>query len=96
MRAHAEQRSPGVDAWCDIDLAFPGGATGLGANSMVADHYAFTLRILGTRGGVLVHNFVSPQKDDRLTIPAPEGPTVEQFGTRPSYTYQLEAFGGRV
>ena len=96
IRAHAEQRSPGVDAWCDVDLAFPGGATGLSTNSMVADHYAFTLRIVGTKGDVLVHNFVKPQDDDRLTIRTPEGPAVERLGTRPSYTYQLEAFGEHV
>ena len=63
---------------------------------MVADHYAFTLRIVGTKGDVLVHNFVKPQDDDRLTIRTPEGPTVERLGTRPSYTYQLEAFGEHV
>ena len=62
VRAHAEQRSPGVDAWCDVELAFPGGATGLSANSMVADDYTFTLRIVGTRGDVLVHNFIKPQR----------------------------------
>ena len=96
IRAHAEQRSPGVDAWCDVDLAFPGGATGLSANSMVADDYAFTLRIVGTKGDVLVHNFIKPHDDDRLTIRTPEGTTVERLGTRPSYTYQLEAFANHV
>jgi predicted dehydrogenase len=96
VRAHAEQRSPGVDAWCDVNLAFPGGATGLSANSMVADDYAFTLRIVGTKGDVLVHNFVKPHDDDRLTIRTPEGTTVERLGTRPSYTYQLEAFAAQV
>jgi predicted dehydrogenase len=85
-----------VDAWCDVDLAFPGGATGLSANSMVADDYMFTLRIVGTRGDVLVHNFIKPQNDDRLTINTPEGTTVERLGTRPSYTYQLEAFAAHV
>ncbi len=92
VRAHAEQRSPGVDAWCDVDLAFPGGATGLSANSMVADDYSFTLRIVGTHGDMLVHNFIKPHDDDRLTINTAEGTTVERLGTRPSYTYQLEAF----
>jgi len=96
VRAHAEQRSPGVDAWCDVDLAFPGGATGLSANSMVADDYAFTLRIVGTHGDVLVHNFIKPHDDDRLTINTPDGTTVERLGTRPSYTYQLEAFAAHV
>ena len=47
----------------------PGGATGLSANSMVADDYSFTLRIVGTKGDVLVHNFIKPQEDDRLTDP---------------------------
>ena len=37
VRAHAKEHSPGVDAWCDVELAFPSGATGLSANSMVAD-----------------------------------------------------------
>ena len=96
IRAHAEQRSPGVDAWCDVDLALPGGATGLSTNSMVADHYAFTLRIVGTKGDVLVHNFIKPQEDDRLTVRTPAGTTVERLGTRPSYTYQLEAFADHV
>lgn len=96
VRAHAEQRSPGVDAWCDVELAFPGGETGLSANSMVADDRMFTLRIVGTRGDVLAHNFVKPHDDDRLTIRTPTGTTVERLGTRPSYTYQLEAFAAHV
>jgi predicted dehydrogenase len=96
VRAHAEQRSPGIDAWCDVELAFPGGETGLSANSMVADDRMFTLRIVGTRGDVLVHNFVKPHDDDRLTIRTPTGTTVERLGTRPSYTYQLEAFAAHV
>ncbi len=96
VRAHAEQRSPGVDAWCDVDLAFPGAATGLSANSMAAEDYTYTLRIVGTRGDVLVHNFIKPHDDDRLTINTPEGTTVERLGTRPTYTYQLEAFAAHV
>lgn len=44
----------GVDAWCDVELGFPGGATGLSANSMVAEDYSFTIRIVGTKGDVLV------------------------------------------
>jgi len=96
VRAHAEQHSPNVDAWCDVDLAFPGGATGLSANSMVADDYAFTIRIVGTKADLLVHNFIKPHDDDRLTIRTPQGTTVERLGTRPSYTYQLETFAAHV
>jgi predicted dehydrogenase len=96
MRAHVKEAGPGVDAWCDVELAFPNGATALSANSMVADDYMFTLRIAGTKGDVLVHNFVKPQDDDRVTVRTPAGVTVERLGTRASYTYQLEAFAAHV
>jgi predicted dehydrogenase len=96
VRARAEQRSPDVDAWCDVDIVFPGGATGLSANSMVAEHYSFTIRIVGTSGDVLVHDFIRPNRDDRVTVRTPRGVTEERLGTRASYTYQLEAFAAHV
>jgi predicted dehydrogenase len=96
IRAHANQRSEGVDEWCDVELGFPGGATGLSANTMVAPDYSFTLRIVGTNGDLLVHNFIKPHEDDRLTIRTPAGTKVEHHGTRSSYSYQLEAFAAHV
>ncbi len=96
VRAHAEQRSPGVDAWCDVEVGFPGGASGLSANSMVADDRSFTIRIVGKAGDLLVHDFIAPSADDRLTITTAAGSTVERLGTRASYTYQLEAFAAHV
>jgi predicted dehydrogenase len=95
-RAHAEQRTPGVDAECDVEVGFPGGATGLSANSMVAEDYSFTIRIVGTAGDALVHEFIKPHHDDRLTVTTPGGVTVEHLGTRPSYTHQLAAFTDHV
>jgi predicted dehydrogenase len=95
-RAHAEQRTPGVDAWCDVEVAFPGGATGLSANSMVAEDFSFTIRIVGTAGDALVHDFIRPNHDDRLTINTPAGTTVERLGTKSSYAHQLEAFAAHV
>jgi predicted dehydrogenase len=96
IRAHAGQRGENVDEWCDVELGFPGGATGLSANTMVASDYSFTLRIVGTKGDLLVHNFIKPHEDDRLTIRTPAGTTVEHHGTRSSYSYQLEAFAAHV
>ena len=96
IRAHAKERAPGVDEWCDVELGFPGGATGLSANSMTASDFSFTLRIVGTKGDLLVHNFIKPNEDDRLTIRTPSGTRVERHGTRTSYSYQLEAFAAHV
>ncbi|PRC61153.1 gfo/Idh/MocA family oxidoreductase, partial [Mycobacterium sp. ITM-2017-0098] len=67
VSATATQRTPGVDESCDVELTFPSGATGLSTNSMVAEDYSFTLRVIGTRGEAFVHNFVKPHEDDRLT-----------------------------
>jgi predicted dehydrogenase len=96
VSAEAEQRTPGVDALCDVELEFPGGATGLSTNSMVAPEYSFTTRIIGTEGDVLVLDFIRPNDDDRLTVRSPSGERVERLGTRPSYTYQLQAFADHV
>ena len=85
-----------MDEWCDVELRFPSDATGLSANTMVAHDRSFTLRIVGTKGDVLVHNFIKPHLDDRLTIRTPGGDRVERLGTRASYTYQLEAFAAHV
>ncbi|ORA39848.1 Gfo/Idh/MocA family protein [Mycobacterium aquaticum] len=95
-RAHAEERTAGVDARCDVELDFPGGATGFGSHSMVAEEYSFTLRISGTAGAVFVHDFIRPDLDDRLTVTGPTGQRVERLGTRSSYSYQLDAFAAHL
>lgn len=96
VRAHAKERTPGIDEWCDVEFAFPSGTTGLSTNSMVADDYSFTLQIVGTEGDVFVHNFIKPQDDDRVTIRTAAGTTVEHLGTRTTYTYQLEALADHL
>jgi predicted dehydrogenase len=96
VRAHAEQHTPDVDAWCDVEVGFPGGASGLSANSMVADHHSMSIEIAGTAGQLRVHDFIKPNEDDRLTLRTAAGTTVERLGTRASYTYQLEAFADHV
>jgi predicted dehydrogenase len=94
--ASAMQRSPGVDASCDVDLIFPDGATGHASHTMESDQYRFTIRAIGSDGEVLVHNFIAPNSDDRVTITTATGTTVERLGTRSSYTYQLAAFAAHV
>ena len=96
VRAPAGLHSPDVDAWCDVELEFPSGATGLSTHTMVADEYSFTLRVVGTKGEAFVHDFIKPNDDDRVTIRTDDGTTVEHLGKRTSYTYQLEAFAAHV
>lgn len=99
VRATAGHRDPtdvDVDAWCDVDVEFDSGVTGLSTNSMVAGEHSFTLKVIGTRGDAFAHNFIKPAEDDRITIRTDTGTTVEHLGRRASYTYQLEAFATHV
>lgn len=96
VTATAVERCAGVDERFDAELVFESGVTGLTTNSMVDDEYSFTLKLLGTRGEAFVHNFIKPRDDDRLTVHTEDGTTVEHFGNRASYTYQLEAFAAHV
>lgn len=83
---------PSVDEWVDVDLVFPGGATGLARCNMDAEEREFSYRIVGTRGEATVANFCVPSLDDRLIVKTAAGERVEHLGTRSSYTYQLDAF----
>jgi predicted dehydrogenase len=94
--ATAVQRTTGVDEICDVDLDFPGGATGYASHSMVSDEYRFTIHAIGSDGDALVHNFIKPNDDDRITIRTAAGIRVEKRGTRASYTHQLEAFAAHI
>lgn len=94
--ASAVQRYPGVDESIDVDLEFPNGATGVSRNSMIDPDYLFTLKVVGSKGEAFAHNYIKPNEDDRVSVTVGSKTTVEQLGTRSSYTYQLEAFADHV
>ncbi|OZF07349.1 Gfo/Idh/MocA family protein [Rhodococcoides fascians] len=94
--ASAVQRYPGVDESIDVDLEFPSGATGVSRNSMIDPDYLFTLKVVGSKGEAFAHNYIKPNEDDRVSVTVGSTTTVEQLGTRSSYTYQLEAFADHV
>lgn len=93
--ARAEERDPRVDAVFEADLEI-GDATGLSVNSMLADDFHFSMKLTGSRGEAMALNFIKPQEDDRVVLSTSSGEKVEHLGTRPSYTYQLEAFAAHV
>ncbi|WP_052070161.1 Gfo/Idh/MocA family protein [Rhodococcoides fascians] len=86
----------GVDTAFDVDLAFPGGVTGSVTGSMTAPEYDFRIKITGTRGEALAHNFIKPNEDDRVTTIVNGDRRTENLGRRSSYTYQLEAFADHI
>ena len=92
VAARADERDPGVDESCEIELVFPSGATGSSVNAMTAERFEMTLRIVGDRGEAFAHDYALQSGDDRITITTDAGTTVEHLGTRSTYTYQLDVF----
>jgi len=94
--ARATERSTGVDESCDVDLTFPNEASGRVVSSMTADGHEMTLRLTGDKGEAFAHDYLLQYGDDRIEITTHAGTTVEQLGTRSTYTYQLQAFADHL
>ncbi|GAA3862282.1 Gfo/Idh/MocA family protein [Streptomyces sp. NPDC003631] len=88
--------APGVDAWLDADLEFPGGVTGSARCSMVEDAWQATCRVVGTRGEAVAVDFVLPHQDDRVVVRTEAGERTEELGRRSSYAYEIDAFAAHV
>jgi predicted dehydrogenase len=84
--------APCVDAWADVHLEFPSGATGLARCSMTSDHWDMSVRVVGTTGEAHIPDFLFQKYDDRIIIRSGAGERTEHCGNATSYTYQLRAF----
>ncbi|MFF2463013.1 Gfo/Idh/MocA family protein [Streptomyces mirabilis] len=91
-RGGEKARAAGVDEWLDVDLEFPGGATGSARCHMAHRTWQMSCRVVGSRGEATAVNFVQPHLDDRVVVRTAAGERTEELGRRSSYTYQLEAF----
>lgn len=95
-RGGEKARVAGVDEWLDVDLEFPGGATGSARCHMAHDTWQMSCRVVGSRGEATAVNFVQPHLDDRVVVRTAAGERTEELGRRSSYTYQLEAFAAHL
>jgi predicted dehydrogenase len=91
--AQARLKGEAVDRAMEVELRFPGGATGRVRVSMWSRHLLdISLRVIGERGEMRVINPVMPQAWHRLTVRSGGRRRVETLTRRPTYLYQLEAF----
>ncbi|QDO44496.1 Gfo/Idh/MocA family oxidoreductase [Streptomyces sp. RLB3-17] len=95
-RGGEKARAAGVDEWLDVDLEFPGGATGSARCHMAHRTWQMSCRVVGSRGEATAVNFVQPHLDDRVVVRTAAGERTEELGRRSSYTYQLEAFAAHL
>lgn len=95
-RGGEKARAAGVDEWLDVDLEFPGGATGSARCHMAHHTWQMSCRVVGSRGEATAVNFVQPHLDDWVAVRTAAGERTEELGRRSSYTYQLEAFAAHL
>jgi predicted dehydrogenase len=84
----------GADIETDATFSFASGATGAISCSMERD-FAAWLKVEGSDGSLFVPDPLSP-KDQVLTLIVGGQTTEEQFNSRPTYAFQLEAFRDAV
>jgi predicted dehydrogenase len=87
---------PGVDAWLSAELELPSGVRARVESSMTHQDVDFSLRLVGSLGEAYAPQFVKPHLDDRVVVTLATDRRVEHLGTRPTYTYQLEAMTALV
>ena len=85
-------RFPGVDAWMSADMLLPGGVTAHFESSMAHATVDSSWRLLGSEGEAFAPSFNKAQFDDRIIVTVGTEQCVEHLGTRPTYSYMLEAF----
>jgi len=97
VSAQAKLRDPQVDRAMTAELRFADGHTGRVRCSMwSSDLVRISAKVVGEHGELGVLNPVLPQMFHRLSVRSADGKRVERFSRRPTYAYQLDAFGAAV
>ncbi len=97
VSAQAKLRGPDVDRAMTANLRFADGHIGRIHCSMWSkDLLRITATVVGDRGELRVINPLVPHVFHRLTVQTGAGKRVERFGSRPTYSYQLDAFAAAV
>ncbi len=97
VSAEAKLRSEQVDRAMRAELRFPEGHTGrVGCSMWSTSLLRLSVRAKGSAGELKVFNPVAPQLFHRLSVRTTDGHRTEKVGSRPTYSYQLEAFRDAV
>ncbi len=95
--AHALLRNPAIDRAMRATLRFPSGHTGsVHASLWSASVLKLSMKAIGENGTLSVANPLGPQVFHRLSLRLKNRHSVETFGRRSTYAYQLDAFTGAV
>ncbi|MEV6767274.1 Gfo/Idh/MocA family oxidoreductase [Nocardia sp. NPDC051030] len=97
VSAQAKLHDPRIDRAMTAELAFPAGHTGRISCSMWStDILRISAKVVGESGSMRLINPVLPGMGHLMVVRTEKGRRIRQFGRRPSYDYQLDAFAGAV
>ncbi|GGM84609.1 oxidoreductase [Lentzea pudingi] len=95
--AKALLRGPSIDRAMRASLRFPSGHTGsVHASLWSSTVLKLSMKAIGENGTLSVLNPLGPQILHRLSLRLKDKKSVETFGKRPTYAYQLDAFTDAV
>lgn len=95
--AKALLRGPSIDRAMRASLRFPSGHTGSVHTSLWSSTVLkLSMKAIGENGTLSVLNPLGPQILHRLSLRLKDKKSVETFGKRPTYAYQLDAFTDAV
>ena len=86
---------PRVDAWSQITMLLPTGATAVLDTDLHAPR-SHQIVATGTNGSLRVANFINVHDDDRLFVTTGDGGAVEHHGLVSTYTHQLKALHAAI
>ena len=93
VSAVAEEGAPNVDVMLKADFTFPSGIIGhIDGDMRNGGKFRAYVSVTGSRGTMMVANPLTPQAGNKITVTVDGETTTETTSTRPSYSYQLDAF----
>jgi len=97
IEANAEVGPMNVDVYLATQMLFPGNLQVSTAADMRPDaKFTAFIKVVGEIGTMVVNNPIAPQLGHYIELQLNDKVSREQFSTRPTYSYQLDAFVAAV
>jgi predicted dehydrogenase len=96
LSAKQKLNGQGADLHTSARLQLPSGAIGTLECNLAAEKFGVWFNATGSLGSLQVRNPLSPQNGHALTVQVDGNPVEEQFSTKSTYAFQLEAFRDNV
>jgi predicted dehydrogenase len=93
IKANAETGPKDVDVYLATEMTFPGNlAISTSGDMRAGVKFSAFIKVIGETGTMVVNNPIAPHLGNNIELHINEQVSRERFSTRPTYSYQLDAF----